>query len=107
MHLNLKHQTCKEFSMFRISKTRPANEVSQRDLFDNFYPNSYLKGDFLEYNDQDYMLIVCTLTGYGRTYITRNKGTEEAVRVMRSWIAQYGRPLSLRVDSGPAFQDNF
>ena len=39
--------------------------------------------------------------------MTRNKGTEEAIRVMRSWIAQYGRPLSLRVDSGPAFRDNF
>ena len=93
--------------MFRISKTRPANEVTQRDLFDNFYPNSYLQGDFLEYNGQDFMLIVCTLTGYGQIYITRKKGKEEANPVMKSWIAQYGRPLSLRLDSGLAFRDQF
>ena len=53
------------------------------------------------------MLIVCTLTGYGHTYMTKNNGTEEAVRVVKSRISQYGRPLSLRVDSGPAFRDHF
>ena len=63
-HLNQKYQTCKECSMLRISKTRPSNEVSQRDLFANFYPNSYLQADSLEQDGQDFMLIVCTFTGY-------------------------------------------
>ena len=42
---------------------------------------------------------------YGRAYITIKKGTEDAIQVMRMWIAQYSRPFSLRVDSGPAYRD--
>ena len=71
-HVHLRYQECKECGMFRISKTRPSNHFS----------NSFLQADFLEYDGSDYMLVVCTLTGYGRAYMTRNKGTEEAIRVM-------------------------
>ena len=45
--LHAKYQTCKECAYNRISQTRPANEVSQSKLFDNFFPNSFLQADFL------------------------------------------------------------
>ena len=36
--LHVKYQTCKECSYNRISQTRPANECSQSNLFENFFP---------------------------------------------------------------------
>ena len=51
---------CTECSLYKLSKSRPDNEVSQKNLFDNFFPNSFLQGDFLEYHSQDYMTMVDT-----------------------------------------------
>ena len=53
------------------------------------------------------MVVVCTLTGFGKAFKTKNKGTQEAVKVMRNLIAQWGRPLELTVDSGPAYREKF
>ena len=79
------------------------------DLFENYFPNSFVQADFLEFSWQDCMTMVDTLTGngYGRVFITKNKSTEEALKVVRGWIALYGRPLEIRVDLGPAFRNSF
>ena len=53
------------------------------------------------------MTVVCTLTGYGRVFICKGKTTEEALRVIRQWVALYGRCLEIRTDSGPAFRSGF
>ena len=53
------------------------------------------------------MTVVCTLTGYGRVFICKGKITEEALRVIRQWVALYGRCLEIRTDSGPAFRSGF
>ena len=53
------------------------------------------------------MVVVDTLTGFGKAYKTKNKTSEEAIKVMRSWIAQWGRPLELTVDAGPAYRERF
>ena len=53
------------------------------------------------------MTVVCTLTGYGRMLICKGKTTEEALRVIRQWVALYGRCLEIRTDSGPAFRSGF
>ena len=87
------YNNCQECSLHKISKSRPPNECSQNNLFENYYPNSFLQADFLEFSGQDYMTMVDTLTGYGRVFITKNKTTEEALKVVRGWTALYGRPL--------------
>ena len=53
------------------------------------------------------MTVVCTLTGYGLVFICKGKTTEEALRVIRQWVALYGRCLEIRTDSGPAFRSGF
>ena len=53
------------------------------------------------------MTVVCTLTGYGRVFMYKGKTTQEALRVIRQWVALYGRCLELRTDSGPAFRTSF
>ena len=101
------YSSCVECSLHKISKTRPPNECSQSDLFQNFFPNSFLQADYFEFQGGDYMTIVDTLTGYGRVFICRGKTTDEALRVIRQWTALYGRCLEIRTDSGPAFRSNF
>ena len=87
-----------ECSLHKISKTRPPNECSQSDLFQNFFPNSSLQADYFEFQGGDYMTVV--------VFICRGKTTEEA-RVIRQWVSLYGRCLEIRTDSGPAFRSNF
>ena len=98
--LHKKYSECKECSLFRISQTRPSNECSFKDLFQNFYPNTILQTDFAEYQGQNYMVIVDIQSGYGRVFKTRNKTTAEAVRAVRQWINMYGRPTQIRCDAG-------
>ena len=49
-------------------------------------------------------MIVCSLTGFIQAYKTSNKGTEEAIKGLRTWSANYGMPYSAKSDSGPAFR---
>ena len=58
------YNNCQECSLHKISKSRPPNECSQSNLFENYYPNSFLQADFLEFLGQNYMTMVDTLTGY-------------------------------------------
>ena len=76
---------CVECSLHKISKSRPPNECSQTDLFQNFFPNSFLQADYFDFRGGDYMTVVCTLTGYGRVFICKGKTTEEALRVIRQF----------------------
>ena len=105
--LHQKYSSCKECGLFRISQQRPSNECSFKDLFQNYYSNTLFQADFAEFQNQDYMVIVCVQSGYGRVFKTRNKTTSEAVKAIRAWVAMYGRPTQLRVDAGPAFREGF
>ena len=93
--------------MFRISQTRPSNECSFRDLFQNFYPNTILQTDFAEFQGQNFMVIVDIQSGYGRVFKTRNKTTSAAVTAVRQWVNMYGRPTQIRCDAGPAYREGF
>ena len=65
------YANCVECSLHKISKSRPANECSQSDLFQNFFPHSFLQADYFDFRGGDYMTVVCTLTGYGRVFICK------------------------------------
>ena len=105
--LHQRYDTCKDCALFRVSQQRPANEVSFRDLFDNYFPNTLLQADFAEFQNQDYLILVCVQSGFGKVFKTKNKTTSEAVKAVRAWVGMYGRPQRLRVDAGPAFRECF
>ena len=81
------YTSCVECSLHKISKTRPPNEASQVDLFDNFYPNSYIQCDYFDFRGKPYMTVVCVLTGYGRVFACKDKSTNEALKTIRQWVA--------------------
>ena len=101
------YTSCVECSLHKISKTRPPNEASQADLFENFYPNSYIQCDYFDFRGKPYMTVVCVLTGYGRVFACKDKSTDEALKVIRQWVSLYGRCLEVRTDSGPGFRETF
>ena len=105
--LHQKYESCKECALHRVSQMRPSNEASFKDLFDNYYPNTHLHADFAQYGDQDFLVIVCMLSGFGKVFKTKNKTTSEAIKAIRTWVGMYGRPKRLRVDAGPAFREGF
>ena len=105
--LHQKYESCKECALYRVSQQRPTNEASFKNLFENYYPNNLLQADFAEYQNQDFLVIVCVQSGFGKVFKTRNKTTLEAVKAIRTWVGMYGRPQRLRVDAGPAFREGF
>ena len=90
--LHQKYETCKECALYRVSQQRPTNEASFKNLFENFYPNNLLQADFAEYQNQDFLVIVCVQSGFGKVFKTRNKTTSEAIKAIRTWVGMYGRP---------------
>ena len=49
-------------------------------------------------------MIVCSLTGLIQAYKTSNKGTDEAIKSLRTWSASFGMPYTAKSDPGTAFR---
>ena len=73
------YENCPECTQHRISHPQKHNELSYRNIFANFYPNELLEIDFAQKDGRDYIVIVCSLTGFLKAYRVKNKGSEEAI----------------------------
>ena len=60
--------------------------------------------DYAQKGCNNYLMIACSLTGFIQAYKTSNKGTDEAIKGLRTWSASFGMPYSAKSDSGPAFR---
>ena len=76
-------------------------------MLDNFMPGKKVQVDFVVKGYQNYMSMVCALTGFIKVFKTAYQSTKEAVRCMREWVSLYGMPYAIKVDSGPAFRAAF
>ena len=74
--LHQKYETCKECALYRVSQQRPTNEASFKNLFENYYPNNLLQADFAEYQNQDFLVIVCVQSGFGKVFKTRDRAVQ-------------------------------
>ena len=48
------YQKCQPCTEFRNSKPQKSNEISQRDVFSNFFPNEQIEVDFAEKGSRDF-----------------------------------------------------
>ena len=101
------YEECPECTKFRISHPQKSNEVSYRNIFTNFYPNQLLEVDFAQKGCKDYIVIVCSLTGFLKAYQVKNKGSEEAILKIREWGTNFGLPYQVKCDFGPGFRETF
>jgi hypothetical protein len=93
--------TCQEN---KASKANEHNEIAQDDIFENFIPGQMVELDYAEKGSNSYLMIICALTGFMQAYKTSNKGTDEAIKCLRTWSSQYGKPYTAKSDTGPAFR---
>ena len=63
-----------------MSKASEHNDVSMENIFQNFIPGQQIELDFAQRGNQDYLMIVCSLTWFFQAYKSANKGTNEAIR---------------------------
>ena len=98
---------CQPCTEHRISRPQKPNEISQSEVFANFYPNEQVEIDFAEKGSKDFLLIVDSLTGFAQVYDVRNKSAAEAALKVREWSALFGKPYRCKSDRGPGFRDTF
>ena len=80
------------------------NEISSEDIFKNFLPGQRLEVDYGEKDNQSYLSIVDVLTGFMQANKTPNKSTSEAIKCLRTWVANWGLPYGVKTDSRSAFR---
>ena len=101
------YEECQKCQEDKTSKATKHNEVSQENIFNNFIPGQQVELDYSQKGCNNYLMIVCSLTGFIQAYKTANKGTDEAIKGLRTWSANYGMPYSAKSDSGPAFRQTW
>ena len=62
------YETCQKCRELRPSKAQEHNEVSQQNLFDSFLPGQRVLIDYAINGHNNYLSIVCALTGFIRCY---------------------------------------
>ena len=97
---------CKPCIENRVSWPQKSIEISQKDIFANFFPNEQIEVDFAQKGTKDFLLIVDSLTGFLQAFEVRNKSSSEAVNKVREWSALFGKPYRCKSDFGPGFRDS-
>ena len=98
---------CKPCIENRVSRPQKSNEISQKDIFANFYQNEQIEVDFAQKGTRNFLLIVDSLMGFLQAFEVKNKSTSEAVNKVREWSALFGKPYRCKSDFGPEFSDSF
>ena len=70
-------------------------------MLDNYHPGQRVKIDYAVKGNQNYLSMVCTLTGFIKVLKTENQSKNEAMRCVREWAVLYGMLYAIRADSGP------
>ena len=96
------YNNCRPCTEHRTSKPQKSNEISYKDVFENFYPNEMIECDFAQKGSRDFML-----TGYLQAFEVKNKSSSEAVRCVREWSSLFGKPYKCKCDSGPGYRETF
>ena len=78
--------------------------VQTINIFDIFSPGQRVQMDFAVRGNQNFLSIVCVLTGYIQVYKTSNQRTSEDLKYMRTWAANFGMSYEIKSDFGPSFR---
>ena len=63
--------------------------------------------DFAERGTENFLLMCCQMSGFMQIYKCPQKSTEQALLKLREWSSNYGAPMTVVSDSGPAFRNKF
>ena len=82
--LKQKYEECNICQDNQTPKAQAHNEISNEDIFKNFLLGQRLEVDYTERGNQNYLMIVCVLTGFIQEYKTANTSTSEVSENMGS-----------------------
>ena len=63
--------------------------------------------DYFDFKSESYLVMADTVSGFIKTFRTDGKICKEAIRCIREWGANFGKPYLLKSDFGPAYRDAF
>ena len=63
--------------------------------------------DYAIKGNQNYLSMICALTGFIKVVKTAYQSKNEAMRCVREWAALYRMPYAIKADSGPLFRLSF
>ena len=98
------YENCEEHREHKPSKIQAHNEISQKNMFDNYLPGQRVQIAYAIKGNQYYPSMVCSLTGFIKVFKTANQSKNEAMRCARECAALYGMPYAIKADSGPLFR---
>ena len=99
-----RYKNCEECREHKPSKAQMHNEISQNNMFDNYLPGQKVQIDYAVKGNQNYLSMVCALTGFIKVFKTANQSKNEVMRCVREWVIFYGMPYAIKADSGPSFR---
>ena len=70
-------------------------------------PGEEVHIDYFEFMSLDYLVVKDKASGFITCKKTKNKKTEEATRVLHTWIHQYGLPHTIKSDGAKCFGSGF
>ena len=63
--------------------------------------------DYCDFELESYLVMADTVSGFIQTYRTSGKTCKEAIRCIREWGSNFGKPYLLKTDFGPSYRDSF
>ena len=66
----VKYEECRER---KPSKVQAHNEISQKNMFDNYFPIQRVQKDYAVKGNQNYLSMVCALTDFKTTNQSKTK----------------------------------
>ena len=101
------YEQCEECRIYKKSKANAGNEVSFENLFDLMEPGTLVEVDYCDFKSESYLVMADSVSGFIQTYRTSGKTCKEAVRCIREWGSNFGKPYILKTDFGPSYRDSF
>merc|ERR1712240_553419 len=101
------YEQCEECRIYKKSKANARNEVSFENLFDIMEPGTLVEVDYCDFKSESYLVMADSVSGFIQTYRTSGKTCKEAVRCIREWGSNFGKPYILKTDFGPSYRDSF
>ena len=74
---------CEKCREHKPSNAQARNEISQKNMFDNYLPGHIVQIDYTVKGNQNYLSMACALTGFIKVFKTTNQSKNKAMRCVR------------------------
>ena len=66
-------------------------------------PGTLVEVDYCDFKSESYLVMADSVSGFIQTYRTSGKTCKEAIRCIREWGSNFGKPYILKTDFDPSY----